>query len=126
MPHRIAMTCLATVFSSGLAALAGGLADPAYVREVEAWRAKHEADYTRNFVPLAGLFFLGPGETTVGSAASNAIRLPERAPASAGRFIVGKGQVRFVPAPGAGVTLKGQPVTAPIALTPSGGPAPAD
>ena len=33
-------------------------ADAEWVKQVEAWRAKHEADYTRDYVPLAGLGFL--------------------------------------------------------------------
>ena len=38
--------------------------DPAHVKAVESWRARHEADYTREHVPLAGLFFLKPGANT--------------------------------------------------------------
>ena len=57
--------------------------DPVHVNAVENWRARHEADYTREYVPLAGLFFLKPGANTAGSAAGNDVRLPGRAPASA-------------------------------------------
>ena len=86
-------------------------------KQVEAWRAKHEADYTKEYVPLAGLFFLKPGANTAGSAASNDVRLPARVPASIGRFVYQNQKVRFEPAAESPVTVKGQPVTAPLDLT---------
>ena len=88
----------------------------AYTEEVNAWRAKHEADYTRDYVPLAGLFFLKPGANTVGSAPTSDVVLPERAPASIGRFVYENQQVRFEPASGVAVMLKGKPVTSPVEL----------
>lgn len=96
--------------------------DSAHVKEVADWRAKHEADYARDWVPLAGLFDLQPGENSAGSASSNTIKLPSRAPASVGRFMYRNGQVSFEPAPGAPVTLKGQPVTAAVTLRSDGEP----
>jgi uncharacterized protein (DUF1684 family) len=102
------------------ATLAGAAADGDYVKSVEAWRAKHEADYTRDFVPLAGLFFLKEGEQTVGSGSSNAIRLPARAPARLGRFVSRNRVVRFEPASDAGaVSLNGKPVTSAVTLPPA-------
>jgi Zn-dependent M28 family amino/carboxypeptidase/uncharacterized protein (DUF1684 family) len=89
----------------------------AHAKEIDAWRAKHEADYTREYVPLAGLFFLKPGANTAGSARSADIVLPDRTPASIGRFVYQQDQrVRFEPAPGAPVTLKGKAVTSPLDL----------
>lgn len=82
----------------------------------EKWRAKHEADYRREWVSIAGLFALKPGPNTAGSAKSNDIVLPASTPASLGRFVLAKEQVRFEPAKGAQVTLKDQPVTSPIDL----------
>ena len=35
---------------------------------VQAWRVKHEADYRRDFVSIAGLYPLQPGPNTAGSA----------------------------------------------------------
>ena len=46
--------------------------DPSHRQDVEKWRAKHEADYRREFVALAGLFSLKPGVNTAGSAAGRA------------------------------------------------------
>ena len=103
-------------------ALAGAAVDPAAVRETEQFRTKHEADYRRDYVTLAGLFSLHDGVNTVGSAATNAIVLPKPAPATVGRLIVTAGRVRFEPAKSGtpegapSVTLKGRPVTAPIDL----------
>jgi len=88
--------------------------------DVEAWRKKHEADYRREYVSLAGLFFLSPGANSAGSAATNAVVLPASVPASIGAFVLDKaenGAVRFEPAAGADVTLKGARVTAPVTLT---------
>jgi uncharacterized protein len=96
----------------GLAAAA----EPPYRQEVEKWRAKHEADYRREYVGLAGLFSLKPGINTAGSAASNALVLPKSAPATIGRFVLNGEQVRFEPQPGVTVMLKGAPIAGPIEL----------
>jgi hypothetical protein len=104
-------------------ALAGAVVDPAAVRETEQFRTKHEADYRRDYVTLAGLFSLHDGVNTVGSAATNAIILPRPTPGSVGRLIVTAGRVRFEPAKAGTpegapyVTFKGQRVTAAIDLT---------
>ena len=90
--------------------------DAKYLKEVDAWRAKHEADYTKEYVPLAGLFFLKPGANAAGSASSSDVVLPKRAPASIGRFIYENQRVRFEPRAGVAVMLKGKPVTSPIDL----------
>ncbi len=84
-------------------ALAGAVVDPAAVRETEQFRTKHEADYRRDYVTLAGLFSLHDGVNTVGSAATNAIILPkpaagDRRPADrhGGPRTVRTGQVRHL------------------------------
>jgi uncharacterized protein len=87
-----------------------------YVAEVEAWRARHEESYRRQYVPLAGLFFLEPGPNAAGSAPGSDVPLPARAPASIGRFVSENGRVRFDPVSGTAVTLRGQPVTGALEL----------
>ncbi len=77
----------------------------------EKWRAKHESDYRREWVSIAGLHKLNPGSNTAGSAASNDIVLPAAAPAQLGAFVRVDDSVRFEPAAGASVSLNGQPVT---------------
>jgi uncharacterized protein (DUF1684 family) len=94
-------------------------ADAEWVKQVEAWRAKHEADYTRDYVPLAGLAFLKDGVNTAGSGTSSQVVLPRRLPASVGRFVNQGGRVTFEPA-AAGVTLNGKAVEKPIALRSDG------
>jgi len=83
---------------------------------VQSWRSQHEADYTREFVPLAGLFYLKPGANTAGSAAGSDVRLPARAPASIGRFVLESGRVRFEPAAESKVALRGTSVRATLQL----------
>ena len=105
---------------------AGTSQDPAAMdveaatRESEAWRAKHEADYRREWVTIAGLHFLEPGSHSAGSAASNGIVLPEPAPPVLGRFVLDSDVVRFEPQAGSTVSLNGQPLTAPTTLIDDG------
>ena len=89
-------------------------------KETETWRAKHEADYRREWVTIAGLHFLEPGTHTAGSAPSNDIVLPTSAPSVLGRFVLGNDSVRFEPQPGAAVMLQSQVVRAPIELADDG------
>jgi uncharacterized protein (DUF1684 family) len=88
----------------------------AWMKDTQAFRTKHETDYRKEYVALAGLFFLNPGANKAGSAAGNEIALPARAPASIGTFALDGDRVRFEPKPGVNVTLKGQPIAAPIEL----------
>jgi uncharacterized protein len=90
--------------------------DQAADAAVVAWRAKHETDYRREWVSIAGLHPLKPGANTAGSAPSNAIVLPRTAPKQAGTFTLEGTRVRFEPAPGAAVQLRGQPVAGGIDL----------
>jgi uncharacterized protein (DUF1684 family) len=80
------------------------------------WRAKHEADYRRDFVSIAGLHPLRPGSNTAGSDAGSDIVLPASTPPSIGTFLLEGEHVRYEPAPGARVLLRDRPVTAPIDL----------
>ena len=92
------------------------------VKEIEAWRTKHEVDYRRDWVTIAGLHDLKLGPNTAGSAKSNDIVLPAPVAETLGRFVLDGQRVRFEPAKGATVLLKGKnkapdtPVTAPIEL----------
>jgi hypothetical protein len=118
---RHAVTALAlTALPLSIAAMAPGPPQrapaPSAVQEEQAWRTKHEADYRRDWVSIAGLFSLKPGANTAGSAKTNAIQLPASLPASFGTFTLTDTRVRFEPSPGVAVTLKGQPVTGPIDL----------
>jgi uncharacterized protein len=83
---------------------------------IEAWRAKHEVDYRRDYASIAGLHPLKAGANTAGSADSNAIVLPASVPARLGTFVLNGSSVRFEPAAGVTVLKKDQPVTAPTDL----------
>jgi uncharacterized protein (DUF1684 family) len=86
------------------------------VAEIEAWRAKHETDYRRDYASIAGLYPLKQGANTVGSAASNDIDLPASVPARVGTFVLSGTKSRFEPAPGVTVRHKDQPLAGPIDL----------
>ena len=86
----------------------------------EKWRAKHETDYRRDWVSIAGLHPLKDGANTAGSAAKNDIVLPKSLPARLGTFDLNAGKVRFEPDKNAPVKLKDQPVTSAIDLKDDG------
>src|SRR5262245_59323930 len=50
---------------------------PDHTAQVEQWRAKHEADYRRDYASIAGLFPLKEGVSTAGSGPTSDIRLAE-------------------------------------------------
>lgn len=91
---------------------------------VDQWRAKHDVDYRRDYVSIAGLYALKPGANTAGSAAGVDIALPPPTPPHIGRFVLEERAVRFEPTPGADVRLGGQPLQSGVALKDDGGPAP--
>jgi uncharacterized protein len=93
-----------------------GAVDTVARKETEAWRAKHEADYRKEYVPLAGLFPLKAGPNTAGSGSSNSIVLPKSTPAVVGRFVLNGKNVSFEPQTGVAVTLKGQRVDRSVVL----------
>ena len=85
-------------------------------RTIAEWRTKHEADYRRDFVTIAGLHALKPGSNTAGSARTNDIVLPPSVPAAIGEFVLEGERVRFEPAPEAPVFLRGAQVTTAVQL----------
>ena len=92
-----------------------------HVAQVQAWRAKHEADYRRDFVTIAGLHMLEPGTHTIGSAAGNDIVLDAAVPARIGQLIVQGERVQLTAAPGVVSDAKGQPLATPVVLNEPGG-----
>jgi len=104
-----------------LALTIAAVPDPTHIKKVEEWRAKHESDYRRDWVTVAGLHFLKPGPNTAGSAKSNDI-VVSNVPPALGRFVLNGQQVRFEPQPGVKVLLKDRPVTTAIDLKDDGQP----
>ncbi len=117
----VLMSALACSPAPPAAATDAAPAADAAVKKNEEWRAKHESDYRRDWVSIAGLFFLEPGTHTVGSAPSNNIVIAD-VPASLGRLILKDKRVRFEPAKGVDVKLKDQTITEPIDLKDDGAP----
>jgi hypothetical protein len=93
--------------------------DSAYRAEITAWQ-KSRADNLRkegSWLTLAGLFWLQPGENSVGGAAGAAVRLPEgKAPPNVGVIRVAPDKVEFIPAPDSGVTVDEKPAEAMLLL----------
>jgi uncharacterized protein (DUF1684 family) len=86
--------------------------DPAYRASFEKWKAEEVDDLKQNWLPLAGLFWLKPGENSFGSDPSNAIVLPQgSSPAHAGTFEFSGNDVTIKLLPGVSATLAGKPPT---------------
>jgi uncharacterized protein len=90
--------------------------DGSHRQEVAKWRAKHEADYRKEYVGLAGLFALKPGANSAGSASSNDLVLPKSTPRNVGRFVLMGDRVRFEPQAGVRVAIKDLVLTGPVEL----------
>jgi uncharacterized protein (DUF1684 family) len=93
-----------------------------HAAKVQAWRDKHEVDYRRDWVSIAGLHFLTPGSYTVGSGQGNDIVLTAHVPTTIGRLTVADGKVTYEPAPGVAVMRQGKPMAGSIVLKESGSP----
>jgi len=84
--------------------------DPAYRQSFEKWKGDLVEDLKQEWLPLAGLFWLKPGENRFGTDAKNAIVFP-KGPAHAGSFAL-QGQVVTVKlAPGVNALIAGKPAT---------------
>jgi len=85
----------------------------AHAAAVHAWRRQREERLRdpESWLSLVGLEWLHPGENRVGSGPAAEVSLrAAAAPRHAGSVFVEDGAVRFVAAPGAGVSCDGQPV----------------
>jgi len=114
MNRKLAVLLVAMVVSMplGIASAADGLAvvDPAYQQSFEKWKGDLVEDLKQEWLPLAGLFWLKPGENSFGADAKNAIVFP-KGPAHAGSFTL-RGQVVTVKfAPGVNAVITGKPAT---------------
>ena len=81
-------------------------ADPSF----EKWRAELIDDLKKNWLPLAGLFWLKPGDNTFGSASDNAVVFP-KGPAHAGTFTLRDNAVTVKLAADDHAVIAGKPVT---------------
>jgi uncharacterized protein (DUF1684 family) len=88
--------------------------------KVQAFRDKHEADYIRDWVSIAGLHFVEAGTHTVGSAVKNDVVVVANLPDTIGRLTVKGTSMTFQPAPGVTAMQKGEPVKGPIVMKEEG------
>ena len=95
---------------------------PSHASQVQAFRDKHETDYIRDWVSIAGLHFLEPGTHTVGSALKNDVVVVANLPDTIGRLTVKGTSITFHPASDVSVTRKGEPVKGPVVLKDEGQP----
>jgi uncharacterized protein (DUF1684 family) len=104
-------------------AVPGSAAIPAdHAAKVQAFRDKHEADYIRDWVSIAGLHFLQPGTHSVGSSAKNDVAVVANLPDTIGRITVKGTAMTFEPARGVTATQKGQSIAGPVMMKEEGKP----
>ena len=84
--------------------------DPTYQQSFEKWKNELVEDLKQEWLPLAGLFWLKPGENTFGTDPKNAIVFP-KGPAHAGSFTLQGKSVMVKFAPGANAIIAGKPAT---------------
>jgi len=99
-------------------------AGEAHVREVEQWRQERRAGLEKpdGWFSLVGLFWLEEGDNTCGSDPSNAVRLPDSAPASVGVLRRSGSTVAFeAGANNVAVTVDGQQVSRAELVTDAAG-----
>jgi uncharacterized protein len=84
--------------------------DAAYVQSFDKWKGELVDDLKTNWLSLAGLFWLKPGDNSFGTEASNAIVFP-KGPAHAGVFALQGTDVTVKFSPDAHATIDGKPVS---------------
>jgi uncharacterized protein (DUF1684 family) len=134
LPHQIATVGLAAALGCGAAACGRAADAPAsaaaaapaapadHAATVQAFRDKHEADYIRDWVSIAGLNFVEPGTYTVGSTMKNDLVVVASLPDTIGRLTVKGTAMTFQPAAGVTVTQKGEPLKGPFVMKEEGKP----
>jgi uncharacterized protein (DUF1684 family) len=84
--------------------------DSAYQQSFEKWKTELVDDLKQEWLPLAGLFWLKPGENSFGTDPKNAVVF-SKGPAHAGSFTLQGKTVSATFAPGANATIEGKAVT---------------
>jgi uncharacterized protein len=104
----VSSTFLAFLCTLAVTTYAG---DDSYRDEIERWRQKREVGLKADdgWLTVSGLFWLKPGETSIGSDPTNDILLPARSPSSVGRLKLVDGKAFFRTTPGERVTRDGTP-----------------
>lgn len=84
--------------------------DGAYLKDFEKWKSEEVEDRKSNWLPLAGLFWLKPGENNFGTDAGNAVVFP-KGPAKAGSFNLTGNDVTLKLLPGVQAVIGGKTVS---------------
>jgi uncharacterized protein (DUF1684 family) len=84
--------------------------DAAYKASLEKWKASLAESRKKNWLPLAGLFWLKPGDNSFGNDPKNDIVFP-KGPAHAGTFHLEGKDVSVKFAPGTTAAVDGKPIT---------------
>jgi len=84
--------------------------DATYIQSFDKWKAELVDDLKQNWLSLAGLFWLKPGDNSFGTDAGNAIVFP-KGPAHAGVFELAGTVVNVKFSSDAHATIDGKPVT---------------
>jgi uncharacterized protein (DUF1684 family) len=92
------------------AATGNNTIDPAYQQSFDKWKAERIDDLKTNWLVLAGLFWLKPGDNTFGTDPASAIIFP-KGPAHAGVFTLQGGDVVAKFAPDAHAIIEAKPAT---------------
>lgn len=90
-----------------------------YYPSIKAWQEHRNAGLRSpdSWLTLAGLFWLPPGDSTIGTGPTNTFVLPQGAgPAVIGRLHLSGDSVIFTNLAGAAVTANGKPLSHPMAL----------
>ncbi|MCI0724919.1 MAG: DUF1684 domain-containing protein [Acidobacteria bacterium] len=98
------------VFAAVVPLAAADTSDAAYQKSLAKWKAGRIVSLKRDWLPLAGLAWLKPGENTLGSDSSSRVLLPQSAPAHAGVFLLEGDQITVRVRDGVRVTSGGKPV----------------
>jgi hypothetical protein len=112
---RNAVFAATILFVSAAVALGAGKPDPAgvdaaYQQSFDKWKSELTEDLKQEWLPLAGLFWLKPGESSFGTDPKNAIVFP-KGPAQAGSFTLEGKNVTAKFASSAKATVADKPVT---------------
>jgi uncharacterized protein (DUF1684 family) len=89
-----------------------------YRDQILAWQ-QHREEGLRSptgWLTLAGLFWLKPGDNTIGSGDTSDFLLPRDAPSQVGVFHLAGNEVTFTSLSGTTVTLNGKPLTGTVTL----------
>lgn len=81
-----------------------------YQKSFDKWKADLVQSRKKNWIPLAGLFWLKPGENSFGSDPANAVVFP-KGPAKAGTFELNGNDVTLKLLPGVQATVAGKAIT---------------